>query len=283
MPDKLSDIKPNGRNPRLIRKERMEKLREYLAEFGDLSGLVVNADGTIISGHQRSQVFKKEKGKLTILERYDPPTADGTTARGFIELKDGSRFVYREVDWPQEKADRATIVANGNFGEWDSDILTNEWAFDIPELREFGVPEFVFGGAEIDGFSGGGDSEPEDNRYSKKIEAPVYEPKNEKPETASLVSQEKTNDLIRAIEQSDISQIDKDFLKTAALRHLVFDYEKIADYYANSTSEVQQLMEDSALVIIDFNKAIEGGYVELMEEISKLYAEEYPEAAYDEA
>lgn len=154
MPVKLSDIKPNPRNPRLIKKARMEKLQEYMQEFGDLSGLVVNADGTTISGHQRTQVFKKEKGKLTILERYDPPAADGTTARGFVELKDGSRFMYREVDWTQEKADRATIIANGQFGEWDSDILTNEWAFDVPELREFGVPEFVFGGLYDEAESG---------------------------------------------------------------------------------------------------------------------------------
>lgn len=145
MPEKLKDIKPNLKNPRLIKKERMDKLQEYMQEFGDLSGLVVNADGTIISGHQRLRVFKKDKGQIVIYERYEPPTAHGTTARGFIELKDGSRFVYREVDWPQYKADRATIIANGQFGEWDSDLLTNEWDFDIPELKEFGVPEFVFG------------------------------------------------------------------------------------------------------------------------------------------
>lgn len=151
MPESLRNIKANPKNPRRITGDRYSKLHEYMQEFGDLSGLVVNSDGTIISGHQRTRVFKKEKGKLTVLERYDPPAADGTTARGFVELKDGSRFVYREVDWPQEKADRATIVANGQFGEWDADILTNEWEIDIPELREFGVPEFVFGGAEANG------------------------------------------------------------------------------------------------------------------------------------
>ena len=170
MANKLSDIKPNARNPRFIKKDRMQKLQEYLAEFGDLSGLVVNADGTIISGHQRSQVFKKEKGKLTILERYEPAQPDGTTARGFIELKDGSRFVYREVDWPKEKADRATIVANGNFGEWDSDILTT-WEFDVPELREFGVPEFVFGGADVNG------SELDYSGHNKEIDPSEFEDK----------------------------------------------------------------------------------------------------------
>lgn len=171
MAETLRDVKPNPRNPRLIKGARMEKLEEYLAEFGDLSGLVVNADGTTISGHQRTRVFKKQKGKLTILERYDPPAPDGTTARGFVELKDGSRFVYREVDWPQEKADRATIIANGQFGEWDADVLTNEWDMDIPELRDMGVPEFVFGGADVNG---------EDLDYSghnKEIDTDEFEDK----------------------------------------------------------------------------------------------------------
>jgi hypothetical protein len=60
-------------------------------------------------------------------------------------LKSGHRYVYREVHWEKEKADAATIIANGQFGEWDSDILANEWEFDMPELREMGVPEWVFG------------------------------------------------------------------------------------------------------------------------------------------
>ena len=34
-------------------------------------------------------------------------------------------------------------------------------------------------------------------------------------------------------------------------------------------------MEDSALVIIDFNKAIENGYVKLSKEVQELYLEEY--------
>lgn len=149
MPAKLSDIKPNGRNPRFIKKDRDNKLDEYIDEYGDLSGLVFNKDLTIISAHQRHRKFLKKKGKIEYTERYDPPQVDGTIARGFVVLPDGKRFLFREVDWPQEKADRATIVANGQFGELDSDALTNQWSFDVPELREFGVPEFVFGGAEI--------------------------------------------------------------------------------------------------------------------------------------
>lgn len=150
----LADIKPNKSNPRTIKADRASKLGEYLAEYGDLSGLVYNSNPeceAIVSGHQRTNEFKKRKGKLTILERYDPPQEDGTVARGFIELQNGQRYVYREVYWLKEKADAATIVANGQFGEWDSDKLANEWNFEAVELAEMGVPDFVFGGDDDEG------------------------------------------------------------------------------------------------------------------------------------
>jgi uncharacterized Zn finger protein len=61
----------------------------------------------------------------------------------------------------------------------------------------------------------------------------------------------------------------------AAKRHNVFNYRNIADYYSNANAEMQGLMEDSALVIIDFNKAIEEGYVKLSEQIAEQYQEDY--------
>lgn len=150
----IRDINPNPHNPRKISGERLKKLERYLAEYGDLSGIVYNSNPecqALVSGHQRMQVFRKGNGKPVILERYDPPQADGTVARGFIELKSGHRYVYREVHWQKEKADAATIIANGQFGEWDGDMLANAFQFDMPELREMGVPEFVFGGDGIGG------------------------------------------------------------------------------------------------------------------------------------
>ena len=52
---------------------------------------------------------------------------------------------------------------------------------------------------------------------------------------------------------------------------LFFDYSKIANFYAHSSRECQELMENSALVIIDFNKAIENGFVRLTEEINAMF------------
>jgi hypothetical protein len=115
-------------------------------------------------------------------------------------------------------------------------------------------------------------------KYSTKIEAPIYEPKNKKPHILELCNKEKTHRLIKEIENSDVSFEEKNFLIDAARRHNVFNYEKIADYYANSNQEMQNLMEKSALVIIDFEKAIQLGYVKLCDEIKEQYLTEYGDA-----
>lgn len=117
----------------------------------------------------------------------------------------------------------------------------------------------------------------EEQKYSSKIESPIYEPKNQKPFLLELVDKSKTHRLIKEIENSNLSHDEKMFLVDAARRHNVFNYEKIADYYAHATPEMQKLMEKSALVIIDFEDAIQYGYVKLCDEIRTQYLEEYGE------
>ena len=72
---------------------------------------------------------------------------------------------------------------------------------------------------------------------------------------------------------SNITDAEKDFLIKAAQRHLVFNYSKIEDYYAHSGKEMQELMEKSALVIIDIKDAIANGYVKLNSKLSSLIEE----------
>ena len=72
------------------------------------------------------------------------------------------------------------------------------------------------------------------------------------------------------IEASNIDDDKKLFLKLAATRHIKFDYRLIAEYYAHEETEMQELMEDNALVIIDYDKAIELGFVELFETFETL-------------
>lgn len=117
----------------------------------------------------------------------------------------------------------------------------------------------------------------EEKKYSNKIEAPVYEPKNKQPHIMELYDKSKTHRLMREIEASNLPYEEKMFLLDAARRHIVFNYEKIADYYAHATPEMQHLMERSALVIIDFERAIQYGYVKLCEQIRNQYLTEYGE------
>lgn len=128
---------------------------------------------------------------------------------------------------------------------------------------------------QINLFGGEFASVQDEQKYSSKIEAPIYEPKNTKPHILELMDNSKTKRLINEINCSDLPEDEKTFLIEAAKRHTIFNYEKIADYYAHALPEMQKLMERSALVIIDFEKAIQLGYIRLCDEIKSQYLEEY--------
>lgn len=108
------------------------------------------------------------------------------------------------------------------------------------------------------------------DKYSHKVATPQYLPSDRKPELWELYDKTKYNELVRNIALSNASEDVKEFLMFAATRHIVFNYSKIADYYAHSDKDTQKLMEESALVIIDFNDAILNGYVELSKEIDEI-------------
>lgn len=109
-----------------------------------------------------------------------------------------------------------------------------------------------------------------DKKYTTKVQIPQYLPKNEKPSIHSLVDDRKYRELLNQIYNSSLPEEEKEFLRMAATRHIVFNYSKIADYYAHSNKEMQKLMENSALVIIDIDDAIANGYVKLSESIKKI-------------
>ena len=90
-----------------------------------------------------------------------------------------------------------------------------------------------------------------------------------------LVDLNKTNELIKEIKKSKLSEEEKEFLIYGAYRHNVFNYELIADFYAHSNEEMQNFLEKSAMIIIDFDKAIENGYIKLSKETLEEYGAEY--------
>jgi hypothetical protein len=97
-------------------------MKASLAEFGDLSGIVINRrTDQLVGGHQRADVLAD--GELHV-EDLPEPEPDGTVARGHLE-HDGKRYVVRVVDWDDEKAKAALVAANrfGRVGADDPELL----------------------------------------------------------------------------------------------------------------------------------------------------------------
>lgn len=142
--------------------------------------------------------------------------------------------------------------------------------FEIPNFDPVEFGKFVESGGTS---SDGGSQQP----YTKKVASPIYEPKGPKPPLRELLDLSKVEELLAEIEAVDLPEGEKEFLRRAASRHAVFNYEKVAEYYAHAPKKLQTLMEDSALVIIDFDKAIEKGFVVLSEKIADVYRESKPD------
>lgn len=118
----------------------------------------------------------------------------------------------------------------------------------------------------------------QESKYSKKVSTPIYEPNRRPTNIYECYDNQKYLRMIRRIDASNLKDDEKAFLRLAASRHIVFNYEKIADYYVGASKEMQDLMERSALVIIDFDKAIELGFVQLNDKMKKLYEQELDNA-----
>lgn len=116
-------MKHYHKNPRKITDEQLADLKRWMQEFGDL-GCIVHNERTdeIISANQRMKVIGLESGNFVIEETFEPPTPQGTVARGHVVFE-GEKFTYRRVSWSEDTARRALLVANQAGGDWDNLLL----------------------------------------------------------------------------------------------------------------------------------------------------------------
>ena len=109
-----------------------------------------------------------------------------------------------------------------------------------------------------------------DDIYTNKIVAPIYEPKGERPAIADMIDRSKTDELMKQIKEATLPNEVAEFLRFAAERHTKFHFRNIAEFYCHADKPTQDLMEKSALIIIDFKKAIENGFVHLTERLGQI-------------
>ncbi len=123
---KLSEIKQNPNNPRQIVGADMDKLIKSLQEFPDMMEIreiVVDENMMILGGNMRYKALKKIKAKECI-------------AKIVIGLTDEQKREF-------------VIKDNSQFGQWDFDILANDW--DTLPIDDWGIdlPEGWLSDAEI--------------------------------------------------------------------------------------------------------------------------------------
>ena len=130
-------MKEYHKNPRRITPKQLEQLKANIQELGDLSGIVhdLNTD-EIISGNQRSKVIDINKCEVVITEKYDTPNQQGTVAWGYVIFEE-QKLNYRQVRWDERQREKANITANALGGDWDYNILKQEFRFS--DLMEWGL------------------------------------------------------------------------------------------------------------------------------------------------
>lgn len=234
----IDELIPYKNNPRK-NDNAVEYVKNSIKDFGFKVPVVISKDNIVVAGHTRLKA-SKELG----INKIPCIIADDLTDE-------------------QIKAFRLADNKVSEFSEWDFDLLDEE----LKGLTGYNYSQFGFEDLEEIG------NEFEDeagNPYTDKISIPKYEPTGEKPDITELINTRKRNKLLINIEKSNVSDEEKNFLREAANRHVVFSYKDIAEYYAQSDKEMQELMEQSALVIIDYNRAIEDGYVKLSESLEEI-------------
>ena len=247
--EQLDQIMFNPRNWRIHPLSQQDALKGVLEEVGWVQQVIVNKrTGNLIDGHLRCQLAARE-GAQTI------------------------PVVYVDVSEDEEALVLATLDPIGAMAATDKQKLDE--LFAGIESENENVRKMMEEIAEKEKLDYGDNSEAD--KYTRNIQAPIYEPKGDKPSISDLFDDKRTKELNTEIDAANLPEEEKMFLRIAANRHTVLNYKLIAEYYSHSNKQMQELMENSALVIIDFDKAIELGYVKLSKEISEQYIEDYGE------
>ena len=111
---KITEIKSNPNNPRIIKDDKFKKLVKSIQEFPQmlkLRPIVVNKDMVVLGGNMRLKACKEAGLKEVYILKAD-------------ELTD-------------EQQKEFIVKDNVGFGEWDWDMLANEW--DTDKLEDWGL------------------------------------------------------------------------------------------------------------------------------------------------
>jgi len=240
----IDDLRPHPQNPREHPEKAIQKLMRSIEEFGWTNPVIVKeSDGTILAGHARIKAAKKLGREMVPAIEVDLTGADADA----YMLADNR--IQAETEWDQEEL--ADILNELTYFDMDISLT----GFDEEEIED------------ILAMSEPGEDGPTGDIYSDKVDTPVYEIEGPKPEIYELYDDDKAQRLLDEVESMDVDDDLKQFLMFACYRQIVFDYEQIAEFYAHSDAEIQEIFEKLHLVIVDIGRAIEDGLTTFTKEV----------------
>lgn len=215
---KIQDVKPNPKNPRVIKDDKFKKLVKSIQDFPDM----LNKRPLI--------VFSDVDGKYTVLG-------------GNMRLKALNELKFKEVpviiadEWTEEQKAEFLIKDNVGFGEWEWETLRSEW--NLNDLENWGL--------EVPKIS-------ETERLSDLIFEDIYYEPEFKPnlKLSECIDLNKFHKKIEAINNSNLSNEQKDILMLFAYRFIKIDFESVANYYFfNASEQEKKIIEQLRLVLCD--------------------------------
>lgn len=241
---KISELKPLEKNPfKSPGDEQIKLIARSIHEFErmmEIRRIVIDEDNNILGGNKRYFALKK---------------------LGYKEIPDA--WIEKVEGLTEEQKKEFIVKDNAHWGsEWDYELL-EEWEVD---LKAWGVP------IEI---------KSETEKLSElKFESIYYEPEEIPNITLSdCIDTEKFDVKIKVIEDSQLTEEQKEVMKMFAYRFLKIDFESVANYYYfNATEEEKKVMERLRLVLCDsgLNGFIEDDILRAHNEIDgwKIYNDE---------
>ena len=262
-----ADLVPWDRNPKAHPVENVAGIARSIKRFGFAAPIVAwKSKRQIVAGHGRllaaQLLYREDPGQLLATDQPGP---------GLVPV--------RFMEFANDGEAAALAIADNRFTEanpMDDGVVADL----LRELQE--------GGTSIEGLGyddallndlldrassdASGEGKPEGEPvYTNKIKIPIYEPKGDKPPISALFDDTKTKQLRAEIDAATNLPPDvAAFLRLAADRHTSFHFRNIAEFYCHADPTVQDLMERSGMVIIDYDKAVEYGFVKMTKKLAEL-------------
>lgn len=225
----ITDLKKSTNNPRKISKDGLERLKKSLQDFPEMISIrevVVDENMIILGGHQR--------------------------VRALQELGEKKVYVKQVIGLTPEQKKEFIVKDNQEIGNWDFDKLAQGW--DVKQLLDWGI----------------GFERQYQDYYSSAttlmgLEIPTYKPQDKKPDIKALARTGKAKGLLAKIEALDCPEELKEILRFRAAFFVDFNFQNIADYYANEADEdTKEMFKRLGMVIVVPKDAVKLGIAKLV-------------------